>query len=203
MGGYLIFNSENRKVNSESDPEDIIILIDTSISMNSKDYKPNRLEAAKKAIMLFIRRALELNPYRRIGIIGFYMYAYPIVDLTRNINALEEAVKSIKVMGEATAPGEAVKEAIKMFKIQSTPAYKKRIIFVTDGTFNEGVPLSIMAEYARRCNVRIDICSFGRLSDYDREEMEKAVKLTGGKWEYARKADEIMSSLLSLIVGSK
>ncbi len=187
------------KMSRKEVPEDIVLLVDTSISMNSRDYKPNRLEAAKRAILSFVRKAIEVNPYCRIGIIGFYMYAYPIVDLTRDPRVLEEAVKSIRIMGEATAPGEAVKEAIKMLKVQSLPTYKKRIIFVTDGTFNEGVPLSIVAEYAKRCQVRIDICSFGRLSDFDREEMEKAVKITNGKWEYARNSDEILSTLLSLI----
>ena len=195
----MLFNFKRNIKDELNSPEDIVLLVDTSISMNSRDYKPNRLEAAKSAMLSFIRKALELNPYRRIGIIGFYMYAYPIVDLTRDIRVLEDAVKSIRIMGEATAPGEAVKEAIKMFKIQSPPTYRKRLIFVTDGTFNEGVPLSIIAEYAKRCNVRIDICSFGRLSDFDREEMEKTVKITNGRWEYAKNTNEIVSTLLSLL----
>ena len=178
---------------------DVVLCIDTSYSVRSRDFPPNRLSVLKELALRIVDYILSKEPFVRIGIVCFYMYAYPIIDLTRNRDELVEAINSIEVMGEATAPGEAVKEAIKMFKIQSPPTYRKRLIFVTDGTFNEGVPLSIIAEYAKRCNVRIDICSFGRLSDFDREEMEKTVKITNGRWEYAKNTNEIVSTLLSLL----
>ena len=107
------------------------------------------------------------------------MYAYPIVDLTRDPRVLEEAVKSIRIMGEATAPGEAVKEAIDMLILNRSPS-GSRIIILTDGTFNYGIDLPTVAEYARRRSYHIDIILLGKPSKGDSSWINPTIKMTGG-----------------------
>ncbi|MHA1831938.1 MAG: vWA domain-containing protein [Candidatus Helarchaeota archaeon] len=55
----------------EQKVEDIVICLDTSRSMFRRDFRPNRLEAAKEAIRLFIEKKRENAPTDRIGKITF------------------------------------------------------------------------------------------------------------------------------------
>jgi len=158
---------------------DVVLCIDTSYSVRSKDFPPNRLTVLKDIASRIIDYILSKEPFVRIGVVGFYMYAYPIIDLTRDKSKLEEAISSIKVMGEATAPGEAVKEAIDMLILNKSPEHSK-IILLTDGTFNYGINLPVVAEYARRRKYIIDIVMLGKPTKGDMAWASPTIKMTNG-----------------------
>ena len=158
---------------------DIVLCIDTSYSVRGRDFPPNRLSVLKDIALKIVDYVLSKEPFVRIGIIGFYMYAYPIIDLTRNRSELVEAINSVRVMGEATAPGEAVKEALDMLVLSRSPE-GSRITILTDGTFNYGIELPVIAYYARRRSYRIDIVLLGRPSKTDIKLITPTVKMTKG-----------------------
>ncbi len=172
--------------------EAIVVAVDTSISMRERDFKPNRIVAARHAVRRFAQTALERDIHTLLGLLVFYMYAFPLLDLTDDIELINGAVEDIRIMGEATAPGLAIGESIDMLR-HSPPGYLRRIVMVTDGTFNEGVPLDIAAGLAARSNIPIDVLSFGKLSSYDKEMMEEAVARTGGLWKHASSMEELLA----------
>ena len=71
---------------------DIVIAMDISRSMIAEDFKPNRLEAAKKVMQNFI----ESRPNDRIGIVVFSGEAYTLVPLSLDHDFLLEKIKGIK-----------------------------------------------------------------------------------------------------------
>jgi len=118
--------------------EAVAITVDVSLSLKEKDFKPSRIHAARQASLKLVKTLLERDVHTLVGIILFYRYAFPILDLTDDNRLAEEAVEDIKVLGEATSPGLAVGEAVDMLRHAPT-GYGRRIVMVTDGTFNEGV----------------------------------------------------------------
>lgn len=172
--------------------EAIVVAVDTSISMREKDFKPNRIVAARHAVRRFVGTAVERDIHTLIGIMVFYMYAFPLVDLEDDVAKIDDAIEDIRIMGEATAPGLAIGESINMLR-HAPPGYLRRIVMVTDGTFNEGVPLDVAAGLAARSGIPIDILSFGKLSSYDREMMKAAVERTMGIWRHAETMEELLA----------
>ena len=84
-----------KHVQSNDQPEILLTLIDLSGSMDEKDIKPSRKEAAIKANQEIIRVKRQYYPNDKIGIISFQetaklslrpMQAWNIGDLSRKIN---------------------------------------------------------------------------------------------------------------------
>lgn len=171
--------------------EAVAVTVDVSLSLREKDFKPSRIHAARQASLKLVKTLLERDIHTLVGLIVFYKYAFPLLDLTYNNRLAEEAVEEIKVLGEATSPGLAVGEAVDMLRHAPT-GYGKRIVMVTDGTFNEGVELDVAAGLAARSGVTIDVLSFGNLSSYDREMIEIACKKTGGVWLHASNMEQLL-----------
>ena len=178
--------------------EDLVIAIDVSLSMKASDYTPNRMEAAKRAMLSLIAVKLEKNMEDRIGVVAFYGYSLPIVDLTRDKELLVSVVRQLRVLGEATAPGNGLKEALYMLRGRWPKTSKERVLIITDGTFNEGIPLDVVAEYAARRNVVVDFLTLGKLTNYDRTMISRTLKLTGGVHEHARTASELIMKAIKL-----
>ena len=68
---------------------DIFFVVDVSRSMLANDFKPNRLEVAKKKIFNFI----NYNPQDRLGIILFSEKVYTLAPLTTDLDLLKKMVK--------------------------------------------------------------------------------------------------------------
>lgn len=180
--------------------EDVVLTVDVSLSMKASDYMPNRIEAAKRAVMSFVVTKLEKNINDRLGIVVFYGYALPLLDLTRDRDLLIDTIRKIHVLGEATAPGEGLKEALYMLRQRWPCSTKERVVMVTDGTFNEGIPLDVVAEYAARRNVIVDFLTLGKLSSYDKRMINRTLELTNGVHEHANSTSELVFKAAKLAI---
>ena len=115
---------------------DIILCLDTSYSMAALDFKPNRLGAAKKAAIDFIKKRSN----DRIGIVVFGETAIMTCPLTLDYPAVLEFIAMINIAmvgGTQTAIGDAVMTAINHIKESS--AKSKIIVLLTDGRSNAGI----------------------------------------------------------------
>ncbi|MDR2771971.1 MAG: VWA domain-containing protein [Elusimicrobiota bacterium] len=114
---------------------DIIIAIDTSSSMRSIDFLPNRLEAAKKVCEDFIRE----RKYDRIGLVNFAGLAFTQSPLTTDKQSLADFVKGISI-GDTGLDGTAIGSAIiaSVNRLKNSTAKSKVIILLTDGNNNMG-----------------------------------------------------------------
>ena len=131
---------------------DIVLAMDVSGSMLAEDFKPNRLEAAKKVASDFIAG----RRHDRMGLVVFSGEAFTQVPLTIDHNVLQTQLKGLKsgVLKDGTALGDGLATAIN--RIKDSEAKSKVIILLTDGINNQGaVDPQSAAEIAALYNIRL------------------------------------------------
>ena len=108
---------------------DIILCIDVSGSMLSKDFQPNRLEVAKEVAKQFI---LE-RPIDRIGLVIFSGESYGLSPITTDKNTLLEQINGLKsgMLQDGTLIGEGL--ATSVDRLAKSTASSKIVILLTDG----------------------------------------------------------------------
>jgi Ca-activated chloride channel family protein len=151
---------KGREIIFPKEINDIFFVVDVSRSMLARDFKPNRLEVAKRKILEFI----ELNPSERICIILFSEKVYTLMPLTTDFSLLKESVKKIKVgfLGSGTNIGDGIGLAIGRAAHSITK--NKLVILLTDGVSNVGSLTPLQASKIARKN-KIKIYSIGIGSD--------------------------------------
>ncbi|MDY6371331.1 MAG: VWA domain-containing protein [Bacteroidales bacterium] len=131
---------------------DVVLAMDISGSMLAEDFKPNRLEAAKKVAADFI----EGRKNDRMGLVVFAGEAFTQVPLTIDHQVLLKQLGAVKsgLVRDGTALGDGLATAIN--RIKDSQAESKVIILLTDGVNNQGSvdPLSA-AEIAALYNIRL------------------------------------------------
>ncbi len=139
---------------------DIVMAMDISGSMLAEDFKPNRLEAAKKVAADFV----EGRKTDRMGLVVFAGQAFTQVPLTIDHNVLLSQMKELKsgVVKDGTALGDGLATAIN--RIKDSEAKSKVIILLTDGVNNQGSvdPLSA-AEIAAMYDIRLYTIGIGSM----------------------------------------
>lgn len=112
----------------------VVLVIDDSGSMAATDYKPTRLEAAKKASEILIN---SLQKKDNIGIVVFESGATTASYLTPFKDKAIQKLRSIEQKQGRTAIGDGLSLAVDM--ATSIPNKKKVIILLSDGVNNAGV----------------------------------------------------------------
>ena len=131
---------------------DIVLAMDVSGSMLAEDFKPNRLEAAKKVASDFI----DGRKNDRMGLVVFSGEAFTQVPLTIDHSVLLKQLHAIKsgMIKDGTALGDGLATAIN--RIKDSEAKSKVIILLTDGINNMGaVDPQSAAEIAALYNIRL------------------------------------------------
>jgi len=109
--------------------EDVVFVLDCSLSMTTTDVLPNRLQRAKFGILDFTRRQI----HGRVGLVAFAGSAFLQCPLTFDTGAFEETLmgldeKTLPIPG--TDIGRALLEADRAMDKQ---ARRKLVILITDG----------------------------------------------------------------------
>lgn len=192
---------QNSKVNETINNEglDIVLSLDISGSMLAQDFKPNRIEAAKKVASDFILN----RPTDRIGLVIFSGESFTQCPLTTDQNVLLEQVKNIRsgLLEDGTAIGMGLATAVE--RLRNSKAKTKIIILMTDGVNNSGLIDPITAlEIAKAYKIRVYTIGIGTKGSapypvqdqfgntqikqmpvqIDEELMQKISKETGGKY---------------------
>lgn len=138
---------------------DIVIAMDISSSMDAMDFKPSRMEAAKKVAKEFISG----RPNDRIGLVAFSGEAFTQCPLTTDHKVLSDLFKPLKsgMIEDGTAIGDGLLTAVN--RIKDSEAISKVIILLTDGVDNMSTvdPISA-AEVAQLYGVRIYTIGVGQ-----------------------------------------
>lgn len=131
---------------------DIIIAMDVSGSMLAEDFRPNRLEAAKKVAGDFI----TARSSDRMGIVAFSGEAYTQCPLTIDHGILNSQLQALKsgLIADGTAIGDGL--AVAVNRLRNSDAISKTIILLTDGVNNMGSvdPLTA-ADMAEMYGIRV------------------------------------------------
>jgi Ca-activated chloride channel family protein len=137
---------------------DLVISMDVSGSMRAVDFKPTRLEAAKKIAANFIGK----RPTDRIGLVVYEGESYTACALTTDHESLLNRFNSIKSgdVAPGTAIGMGIATAIN--RLRDSKAISKVIILLTDGmnTMGKIHPLTA-AGYAKELGIIIYTIGIG------------------------------------------
>lgn len=137
---------------------DIMIALDVSSSMLARDFKPDRLEAAKTVAGKFVSQRTDDN----IGVVIFAGESLTGLPMTVDHSMLINYINSIKmnILPDGTAIGDGI--ATSLNRLKEGKAKSKSIILITDGSNNTGVvaPLTA-AEVAKELGVRIYTIGIG------------------------------------------
>ena len=185
---------------------DIMLVLDISSSMQAVDFKPNRLEAAKRVAREFILG----RPDDRIGLVVFAGESFVQSPLTVDHDVLVEFTERVRIVEgkyDGTAMGMAIVNAIN--RLRDSDAKSKVMILLSDGRNNAGEMDPITAAHlAKTLGIRIytigagttgpalypvDDPLFGRTLrakplEIDEENMREIASVTGGR--YFRAEDE-------------
>ena len=185
---------------------DIIIAMDYSASMLAKDFKPDRLDAARDVAMKFI----DDRPDDRIGLVVYEGEAFTQCPLTTDHDVLKQLFAQARtgLINGGTAVGMGLATAIN--RLRESTSKSKVVILLTDGMNNAGTiqPLDA-AQIAEEMGIRVYTIGVGTngraLSpvaiypngqykyDYvnveiDEDMLKKVASMTGGR--YFRATDE-------------
>lgn len=137
---------------STVDGTDIVISMDISSSMLAKDFKPNRLEAAKDVASKFVAKRESDN----MGLVIFAAEGFTGVPMTTDRSILISYINGLELglLEDGTAIGDGLSMAIN--RIKTGKAKSKSIILLTDGSNNTGIVAPITAaEIAKKHNIKV------------------------------------------------
>jgi Ca-activated chloride channel family protein len=179
---------------------DIVVSLDVSLSMLSKDFKPNRLEVAKEVLGDFI----DARPNDKIGLVVFSGEAFTQCPLTTDHKIIKNMFGDIKagMLDQGTAIGLGLADGVA--RVKDSKAKSKVVILISDGVSNVGeiAPLTA-ADIAKTFGVRVYCIGVGSKGkalqpvalypngemeydyvdvDIDDATMTQISKMTGGKY---------------------
>ena len=125
----------HEKVDQWTEGIDIMLVVDISHSMQIEDFKPNRLEAAKKVALDFIDGRFQ----DRIGMVIFSGDAYSLAPLTTDYDLLKTYIDGINfemIENRGTAIGSAL--AVATNRMRDSKSKSKVLILLSDGDNTAG-----------------------------------------------------------------
>jgi Ca-activated chloride channel family protein len=198
--------SEESFENLQKEGIDIVLAMDVSVSMLSKDFKPDRLSSSKKVAAEFVSDRTD----DRIGLVVYEGESFTQVPLTSDHRVVLTGLADLEpgLIEGGTAIGMGLATAVN--RLRNSEATSKVIILLTDGVNNMGQidPLDA-AKIAEAFGVRVYTIGVGtqgtalsptgvyangkyrfewREVKIDEEILKKIAKTTGG--EYFRATSE-------------
>ena len=186
---------------------DIVIAMDVSSSMLARDFKPDRITAAREVAGSFIADRYG----DRIGIVVFAGEAFTQSPLTTDQGTLQTLLGRIRsgVIEDGTAIGNGLATAIN--RLRESDAKSKVVILLTDGVNNRGAIAPLMAaEIAKGQGIKVYTIGVGTMGmapyptvdiygnpdggtvkakvEIDEKTLREIARITGG--EYFRATDK-------------
>lgn len=179
---------------------DIVISMDVSGSMLARDFKPNRLEAAKVIANEFVLS----RPNDRFGLVVFAGESFTQCPITIDHKRITELLDQIKmgILKDGTAIGNGLATAVK--RLKDSEAMSKVIILLTDGENNAGeIAPETVANLAQKFGIKVYTIGVGKKGkaempvgynffgelvyqevpvNIDEDLMRSIAKKTGGKY---------------------
>ena len=188
---------------------DIMLVMDVSPSMLSKDFQPDRLSVAKEVAASFVGR----RPYDQLGLVVFSGGAFTQCPLTNDRRILQAFINNLQVgrLPDGTAIGMGLATAVR--HLDKSNSKSKIVLLITDGENNSGElgPLTAAAA-AKALGVRVYTIGIGsdgliqspshqnangsfsfapRQMNFDTRLLEEMASVANGKFYRARSAADL------------
>ena len=203
MAGPYTWDSNEQKEDYKKGI-DIVLALDVSLSMFSRDFEPNRLEAAKRVAKNFVSK----RDGDRIGLVVYAGEAYTACPSTLDYQMVMDQIDEVsgEYIDQGTAIGTGLGTAVG--RLQGDTLSSRVIILLTDGSNNRGeLSPDEAAELAKATGVRVYTIGVGSNTEalspvvtpfgirfekipveIDEETLKRVAERTGG--EYFRAVDE-------------
>ena len=199
-----------QNVRTSTEGIDIMLSIDVSGSMLARDFKPDRITAAKEVAASFISDRVG----DRLGLVVFAGEAFTQSPLTTDQSTLQTLLARIRsgLIEDGTAIGNGLATAIN--RLRESEAKSKVIILLTDGINNRGeiAPMTA-AEIARAQGIRVytigvgsrgtapypAVDMFGNMTfinqkvEIDEKTLTEIARLTGGRYFRATDKEKLQA----------
>ena len=199
---------QNARTNTEG--IDIMLAVDVSGSMLARDFKPDRITAAKEVAGSFIADRYG----DRIGLVAFAGEAFTQSPLTTDQSTLQTLLARIRsgLIEDGTAIGNGLATAIN--RLRESDSKSKVIILLTDGVNNRGEMAPLMAaDIAADMGIKVYtigvgtrgkapypvVDMFGNMSfqpmdvEIDEQTLESIAERTGGKYFRATDKEKLQA----------
>jgi Ca-activated chloride channel homolog len=181
----------------------VVLVMDASRSMQARDVKPTRLDAARRAAERFLDR---VPGPARVGLVGFSEAPHTLEAPTDDHDKVRGAVDGLAADG-ATATGDALRVALAM--IDRTERGRRRppaaIVLLSDGKTTTGRDPVEVARLAGRIRVPIYAVALGTSSGVlptspygggfpvppDPETLRRIARVSGGRAFTAERSGEL------------
>ena len=195
---------------SSAEGIDIMLAVDVSGSMLARDFKPDRITAAKEVAGRFIADRYG----DRLGLVVFAGEAFTQSPLTTDQSTLQTMLSRIRsgIIEDGTAIGNGLATAIN--RLRESDAKSKVIILLTDGVNNRGEIAPLMAaDIAADMGIKVYtigvgtrgkapypvVDMFGNMSfqpmdvEIDEKTLEGIAERTGGRYFRGTENDKLQS----------
>ena len=172
-------------------PVKLMMVFDTSISMEAADMNPSRLISARDTAVEFIKK---LPNGVRAGVEYFYGSSYVTVIPTEEHDKIISSLSKLELndLYAGTAIGSAIDAAINILTTNRTRNDKLVVILLTDGESNQGIAPLSAARIAKHEQVKIFTIGIGSkkgafvrggfLAALDEGTLIEIANITGGKY---------------------
>ncbi len=193
----------------EAESIDIMLVMDVSPSMLSKDFHPDRISVAKEVAASFVNR----RPYDQMGLVVFSGGAFTQCPLTNDRRILQAFINNLQVgrLPDGTAIGMGLATAVQ--HLDKGTAKSKIVLLITDGENNAGDlgPLTA-AVAAKALGIRVYTIGIGsdglvmspshqnpngsfafaaRQMSFNTQLLDQMASITNGKFYRARSAADL------------
>lgn len=188
---------------------DLLLTMDLSASMLSRDFRPNRLESAKEVAINFV----DSRPFDRIGVVAYEGEAFTQVPITSDHIVVKNGLAGLETgrLQGGTAIGTGL--AVAVNRLRDSQAVSKVIVLLTDGENNAGqIEPMDAAQLAKLNGIRVYTIGVGTVGKakspvairpdgtyqydwvdvrIDEEVLQGISDLTGGRYFRATNADKL------------
>ncbi|HEV1997645.1 MAG TPA: VWA domain-containing protein [Candidatus Dormibacteraeota bacterium] len=180
----------------------VVLVIDTSGSMDATDVQPTRLDAARAAGHSLIR---QLPANARVGLVSFSSSPVLQAPLSDSREGVSSALDNLQA-GGATDTGDALQLAVKQLasgaKTQGGGRAPALVVLLTDGVTNRGPDPLQAAAQAKAGGILIDTVGIGTrnsavqvhgqdIGGVDEAALSAIAGSTGGKYFFAEGSGQL------------
>lgn len=206
----LSFSRPAAVISVPGDRANVMIVIDTSGSMQATDVQPTRIDAARSAAATLIN---ELSSNTQVGLVGFASTAYLVSPLTGDHQSVVNSLQYLHARG-GTAIGDGLALALDQLESTTAGAEAQRppsmVVLLTDGVSNAGVAPEEAATRAATDHIVIQTIGVGSqggapvfvlgqdVGGVDQAELRSIAQTTGGAFFFASDSGRLESIFGSL-----
>lgn len=155
---------------------DIVLALDLSASMLSKDFEPNRLESSKEVAIQFV----DERPDDRIAVVVYEGESFTQVPLTTDHVVVKNGISQLKtgMVEGGTAIGMGLATAVN--RLKESDGESKVVILLTDGVNNSGqIKPADAAQLAKLYGIRVYTIGVGTIG-----KAKSPVGIMNGQYVY-------------------